>query len=821
MTAGPMRERLLQFIRRAEADQAETLEIRLYRLYCLTTALLCLVVIFPINLFQNLPVAVNAGVVAMGFIAAVFYWRSLRGVHWVTAFFVVLVLVVDPIWFLNAGSEGSVSFYLFPLLLYPLAVFNGWRRWVFTVGFVANFCVLVVLEYNFPFLSVPFKSQRDRVMDLWTGILCSSIGMTAVAQLIVAAYQAEHVRLKRFAQELAASEGKYREIFNSTSEALFIYSLEGDVFDLNEAACVLLGGSREALLGEMRGGSGPYLQARQANVIDRALREGPQSFVWTIPQGGGRVLWFEGVIRHAAVGGQSKLIVAVRDITSHRMAEEALRLNEGRLRLALEASNQGWFDLNVVTGEGTASGEYARIIGLEPVEFKVTAKSWLEGVHPDDRETMAREFRLCVAEGGPRTMEYRRRAANGEWKWIRSTGKIVERDDSGAAVRMMGTHADITERKKLEAQLFHSQRLESVGTLAGGVAHDLNNILTPMLMAGEMLREKLDDPEDQQLMSQMEAGARRGAGIVRQLLTFSRELSQTRAHVDMRQILNEMADIARATFPREIEISSRVPDDLWTVAGDPVQLHQVVMNLCINARDAMPQGGMLSLSGRNLVRGDSSERFVVITVQDTGEGIAPENLSRIFDPFFTTKGVGKGTGLGLSTVHGIVKSHRGVVTVDSEVRHGSSFHVTLPAVMGSAVAAAVKEPALPRHTGRLNVLVVDDDEAVLSATQRALQAEGFQVTAARRGDDALALAMDRSCLIDLVVTDVMMPGLDGLKLVPALLRERPSVPVLGVSGLEFEARRDELRSLGFSEILRKPYDAADLLRAVRRLLPPS
>ena len=815
-----MRERVLHFIRSLQADEAQTLEVRLFRLYCLTTAFLCLLVIFPANMAQDLPVAVNCGVIALGFIAVWFYRESLQGSHKLTAFFAVLVLVVDPIWYLNGGSEGSVSYYLFPLLMYPLAVLGGRRRWVVSSAFVFNFCLLLAAEHWFPFLTTGFHTPWDRLLDLLTGVICSAIGLTVITHLMVTAYQGEHGRLKRYTEALAASEGKYREIFDSTSEALFIYSPQGDLIDLNEAACQLFKSTRALLLEDSFGRQGngyfPYVRAREENLIERAVAEGPQSFVWYTCSPAGEASWFEGVLRPAEIGGHQRLIIAVRDITPRLRAEEALRLNEARLRLALEASNQGWFDLNVITGEGIASGEYARIIGLEPVDFAVSAKAWLEGIHPDDREVMSKEFRACIAEGGPRTMEYRRLAANGEWKWIRSTGKIVERDAQGAALRMTGTHADITERKKLEAQLFHSQRLESVGTLAGGVAHDLNNVLTPMMMVGEMLREKLSDPEDQLLMTQLEAGARRGAGIVRQLLTFSRELSETRGSVDLRQILSEMADIARATFPREIEVSAPIAEDLWPISGDPVQMHQVLMNLCINARDAMPRGGRLIVSGRNLVKGDTDERFVVLTVSDTGEGILPENLSRIFDPFFTTKSVGKGTGLGLSTVHGIVKSHRGVITVESEPGRGATFSVTLPAAKAGAPAPLPKPPALGRSGAPICALVVDDDAAVLTATVRALQAEGCRVISARRGDDALAVAEDPSLVIDLLVTDIMMPGLDGLKLVPLLLEKRPALRVIGVSGLDFEGRRDELAALGFSEVLRKPYDGETLLQAVRR-----
>ena len=533
-------------------------------------------------------------------------------------------------------------------------------------------------------------------------------------------------------------------------------------------------------------------------------------------------------MRAADLAGRRRVIVALRDISRRIETEDALKIQEERLRMALAASDQGWFDLNLVTGEGVASEEYARIIGFEPVEFRVTLSSWLEGIHPDDRAMVQREFQVCVAAGLTSTVEYRRLTQSGVWKWIRSTGRIVQRDAEGRALRMSGTHADIDERKKMEIKLLHSQRLESVGTLAGGVAHDLNNILTPMLMVSAVLRDKLSDPDDRDLMTQMEAGAKRGAGIVRQLLTFSRDLIPARTAVDVAQLIGEMMAVLRGTFPREIELTARLPGGLWPVTADPIQLHQVLLNLCINARDAMPAGGRLTLEAENLtVAADgpaqavtaSRQRVVAIMVTDTGEGILPENLARIFDPFFSTKGVGKGTGLGLSTVHGIVKSHGGTVAVESEPGRGSRFRVTLPASEAAPVLLNVAVE-IPRRSGsRPVVMVIDDEASVLEMSARVLEKEGCEVVAALGSEVALRLIPALAGTVKLVITDMMMPGMDGPTLVPLLLKYCPDLKVIGVSGLDLDPQQPELRALGFVEMLRKPYDAPTLQAAVRRQLP--
>jgi hypothetical protein len=416
---------------------------------------------------------------------------------------------------------------------------------------------------------------------------------------------------------------------------------------------------------------------------------------------------------------------------------------------------------------------------------------------------------------------------NGDWKWIRSTGNIVERDVGGKALRMAGTHSDITDRKKLETQLLHSQRMESVGTLAGGLAHDLNNILTPMLMAGTVLKDKLADPVDQALMTQIESGAKRGAAIVRQLLAFSRDLPQTRVSVDVAREVGEMMDVMRGTFPREIKVVAQLPEGLWPVTADPIQLHQVIMNLCINARDAMPNGGTLTLAAENLPPSNpeklragapNPDRSVRITVSDTGHGIAPENLGRIFDPFFTTKGVGKGTGLGLSTVHGIIKSHGGSIMVTSELNRGSSFHAVLPASATAPLPPVAAVETKPEPPKKSSVLVVDDEELVLSVTTRILERNGYAVSGASGGAEALRRVDELGGSVDLVITDMMMPDMDGPALVAKLREGRPHLKIIGVSGLDFDLRKEEMRGQGFSEILRKPYDVATLVAAVRKQL---
>ena len=673
-------------------DESVALQIRLFRLCCATTGVLCLGIVMPMNLVQNLSLWVHIANILIGLTGGYCFFASLRGRHFLFGFLSALVLLLNPVWFFNGGSTGSIPFYFFPVLLYAMVILRGWSRRIWTVAIVADVCGLIVLEYFFPSLTTPFQSGADRIIDLSTGVLSSAIAVAAIVRLILASYDREQRRLSRYAEQLAASERNYREIFNATSDALAIRDMAGRLVDCNERLCVLYGCDRATLvlrsINDLSLGAGPYAQAEAEEKIRRTFAEGPQVFVWRSRRNDGGLFWSEVALRAGEIAGEKRLIVSIRDVSRRVQAEEALRQQEERLRLALEASHQGWFDINVQTGEGRASAEYAKMIGREAVDFAVSAREWMEGVHPLERESATTAFSECILTGQTRTLQYRRKTRSGEWIWIRSVGKIVEFDTGGKALRMLGTHTDITELKELEARLQHTQRLESVATLAGGVAHDLNNVLTPMLMATEVFHGKLADERDRELMADMAAGARRGAAIIRQLLVFSRSVAPVRAPVDVAQLVRGAAAFARANFRAGAVVVENVPAGLWSVTADAAQLRQALENLCINAGEAMPTGGTLTLSAENSLTSPRASTqnpwgkgvpSVMITVADTGRGIPRHIIGRIFDPFYTTKEVGKGVGLGLSSAHGMVIGHGGSITVESEPGRGATFRIFIPA----------------------------------------------------------------------------------------------------------------------------------------------
>ncbi len=447
-----------------------------------------------------------------------------------------------------------------------------------------------------------------------------------------------------------------------------------------------------------------------------------------------------------------------------------------------------------------------------------------------DPDVCAEALDACLREGEwSRELEQRRR--DGSPVEIEARWTLV-RDAAGEPRRILSIHTDITERRKLMAQFLRAQRLESIGTLAGGIAHDLNNVLSPILMAIALL--KLELPEDegiQEILSTIEGSARRGAEMVKQVLGFARGVEGQRLHVDLDRILDDLARVVRDTFPRGITFRKEVKAELWSPWGDPTQIHQVLMNLLVNARDAMPGGGTLVVNAEN-VRLDESYaamspdanpgRYVRISVRDTGTGMSPEVVDRIFDPFFTTKGVGQGTGLGLSTVQAILKSHGGFVNVTSEPGRGTTFRIHLPTEGGEgmeapAVEAGGAEGQAPRGNGEL-VLVVDDEAAVRDITRQALEASGYRVVTASDGAEAVALCGRMAGEVAVVLTDLMMPIMDGPSTVRALRHIDPGLRIVASSGLSVGEGVEQVTEAGVRHFLPKPYTAESLLHILHQAL---
>ncbi|OKH51753.1 hybrid sensor histidine kinase/response regulator [Calothrix sp. HK-06] len=408
---------------------------------------------------------------------------------------------------------------------------------------------------------------------------------------------------------------------------------------------------------------------------------------------------------------------------------------------------------------------------------------------------------------------------------IVSSRWTLVRNEQGQPKSFLVVNTDITEKKQLEAQLFRSQRLESIGTLASGIAHDLNNALGPILMIAELLQEKITDVNSQQLLTELEASAKRGASLVKQVLSFGRGIEGKRTILQVRHLLLEIQQIAKQTFPKSIKIYTDISPNLWTVCADATQLHQVLMNLVVNARDAMLQGGILSIYAENLYIDEQYAQmnveakvgnYIMLTVSDTGVGISNEILQRMFEPFFTTKEVGKGTGLGLSTVIGIIKNHGGFVNVYSEVGLGAQFKVYLPAVEG-AMSQQVEDLEQPKGDEEL-VLVVDDEVSIREITKISLEMSNYKVLTASDGIEAIALYAQHKADISAVLMDMMMPEMDGLTTIRTLQKINSQVKIIATSGLASTERMAEAANVGAKAFLSKPYTAVELLKTLSSIL---
>jgi two-component system, cell cycle sensor histidine kinase and response regulator CckA len=427
--------------------------------------------------------------------------------------------------------------------------------------------------------------------------------------------------------------------------------------------------------------------------------------------------------------------------------------------------------------------------------------------------------------------------ATGEWqgeltkvtksgqKILVSSRWILMRDEAGNPKSILTVETDITAQKQLEEQFLRTQRLESLGTLASGIAHDLNNILTPILGTAQLLPLTLPplDEQNQNLLNLLSDSASRGSNLVKQILFFAKGTEGNRIALQVAHLLREIRQLVSQTFPKSIDIQIHIPEELWMITGEVTQLHQVLMNLCVNARDAMPNGGILSLSPENIWIDEQYAQmeleakvgpYLVITIADTGTGIPQNILDRIFDPFFTTKEASKGTGLGLSTAIGIVKSYGGFIKISSKVGEGTQFKVFLPATETTKITS--QENLQPSVGNGESILVVDDETPILTISKETLQFYNYRVLTANNGIDAIAQYAQHQNEISLVLMDMMMAEMGGEKAIQTLRLMNPRVKIIASSGIE--SNKEVAAAVGAKAFLSKPFTSDDLLNTLHRVL---
>lgn len=623
---------------------------------------------------------------------------------------------------------------------------------------------------------------------------------------------------------LQQSEARFRRLVEANIIGIICADLNGKIIEANDAFLRMVGYDRAAL-------QGGYLRwdeitpTEYRNLDEAAIAQLLASGICNpfekefICRDGRRV---PVMIGGALLEESQDVVSFVLDLTEHKQAQQKIFEQAALLDITTDAILVRDLDNKIRFWNKGAERLYgwqaSEAIGKNANELLYQQQEILD---------QFQDIHASLTESGSWQDELHQITKSDQEIIVSSRWSLV-RDDEGKPKSILVVNTDITETKQLEAQFFRAQRLESLGTLASGIAHDFNNILTPVLAVSQLLPLKLPDLDEQsqELLKMLENSARRGAALVKQILSFAREEEGRRHRVQVRHLLSEVVQIAQQTFPKSIAvINDLVNKDLWTVWADATQLHQVLMNLCINARDAMPNGGTLTISAENILIDEQYARidldakvgpYIVISIADTGTGIRPEISERIFEPFFTTKKLGQGTGLGLSTAIGIIKSHGGFLKVYSELGRGSQFKVYLPATEG-VQTQQTEDSNLPKGNGEL-ILVVDDELAIREITKTLLEKYNYQVLTASDGIEAIAIYNQHQERIAIVLMDMMMPSMDGSTTIRALHKINPQLKIIATSGLTSNKKLVEATGVGIESFLPKPYTAKELLETLKKLI---
>ncbi len=633
---------------------------------------------------------------------------------------------------------------------------------------------------------------------------------------------ADRARRREVERKLFQSQAHFQQITENVADLIVVLDKEGRRVYNNPAYRSLLG-EPEALRGTLSFDEiHPADRERMKRVFHETLHTGVgqrAEYRFLLKDGSVRYIESQGSVIRDQQGEVTNVLVVSRDVTERRRKDERIREQASLLDQARDAIFVT--DLEGVVTYWNAQAE--ALLGwtrAEVVNHKVEPLLFPEDDF--DRSPICQKLR---AEGRWQG-ELRPRTKQGATLIVESRWTLVHGED-GQPKSVLFINTDVTEQRRVEAQFLRAQRMESIGTLAGGIAHDLNNVLTPILVAAQVLQAGNRDPDNAELLRTIEKSAIHGAGLVKQVLLFARGSEGERIALQIKHLIAEMARLLRETLPKSVDVRTRVESGLDAVIGDATQLNQVLMNLAINARDAMPDGGSLEISARNLMVDDAFARrhpglqpgpHVCISVSDTGTGIPPEVMDRIFDPFFTLKPQGKGTGLGLSTVIGIAKGHGGVVWVRSELGKGTTFDVCLPSQPVDVRETSSRPPfAIERGQGQ-GILVIDDEQVIRDVFLSILRHYGYRAHDAADGQRGVEFYARHRDEIDLVIVDVMMPGMDGIATIRELRKINPAVKALVVSGMLENDRLDRNGDLRDVELLRKPVMAETLLGKVAALM---
>jgi PAS domain S-box-containing protein len=618
-------------------------------------------------------------------------------------------------------------------------------------------------------------------------------------------------------EELSKSEKKYKDLFDNSLVGIFRLDIsEKTLLDANRAMLRMFGCKNISELNTIiLGDNAPKwstlwsklekFHAIESYELESTTKDASTIFI---------------TCSAYSIGSDSIIEGVLTDITEQRNAQSKILDQAELLDKTSDAIIDMDLDANILYWNKGAQVLY----GWNADE--VTGQSLSQLLFPnEERDEFAKGLEVILTRGEwRREMMIMTRSGGEQHADCRLT---LVRDNTGLPKSILCVNTDITERKLMEAQMLRAQRLESIGTLAGGIAHDLNNILAPIVVSIDILKRTIGDALATKTLAAIESSAKRGTDMVKQVLTFARGIQGERLTMQIDHVLFEVLRLIEETFPRGISINNEIPKQLWPIIGDATQLHQVFMNLCVNARDAMPAGGTLTLHAENTVvdealagkhYGASAGPHIHLWVGDTGTGM-PDNIKdKIFEPFFTTKSIGKGTGLGLSTSLGIVKSHDGFLTLESQEGKGTVFHIYLPAVVEDVLEEEeAPQEELRQAKGEL-VLVVDDESVLREVATSTLESWGYEVVEASDGEEALEIFESRRDEIKVVITDMMMPNKDGAATIRAMRSLEPNVKIIIMTGMRIpdDIRVEDIQSV--EGVLQKPYTAEKLLSTLQGVM---
>ena len=631
--------------------------------------------------------------------------------------------------------------------------------------------------------------------------------------------------------DLARGEEKLRVTLDSIGDAVVATDRDGRVTRMNPIAERLTGWSLPEARGRPLAEVFEIVSAVDgrpaADPVARVLATGAvvglANHTQLVARGGARTHIADSAAPIRSGDGETDGVVLVfRDVGEEYRLREKSRAAEERMDLALKGADLGTWDWDVRSGRVVFDDRWAEMLGLRPEEVEPRVEAWEERVHPDDLPQVRAALQAHLDGRSERyESEHRLRTSSGGWLWVLDKGRVIERGDDGRPLRACGTHLDLSERKRLEERMRRSGKMEAVGRLAGGVAHDLNNLLTPILGYGELLAA--DPGLDGERRSSVDEILRAGLcarDLVRQLLAFGRRQTLQFQPVDLSERVDGFVGLLRRTIPESVEIRTELSVGLPPVKADPGQLEQILMNLAVNAADAMPAGGLLSLetalAGRGGPDGEAGA-FVRLRVRDTGAGMDAETRERAFEPFFSTKGE-RGSGLGLATVHGIVQQHGGSISLESEPGQGSCFEILLPAAVGGCAERSAAAPERPETGGSGTVLLVEDNEQVRRLARAVLERQGYRLLVAADGREALELLGAEAGPVQLLLTDVVMPGMNGRQLLEAARIRQPGLKALFMSGYTENVIADHGVIGEDVRFVQKPFSTAELARKVREAL---